>query len=235
MTGLQVPFFKIASAQIGTFPQLVRAVAATGKPTLFSTGIADYAAIAAAVEIFRQEGNSSYAILHCNSLYPTPPELVHLGRMGIYRSMFKCPVGFSDHTDGSAIVLAAVALGAEMIEKHFRLDTTKDTPDAVFSLSPTEFSRMVRDIRAVEAARNDNPRLELEASETHFRESIRYRLVARRDIKAGHSLTSEDFDYLRSSQGIDVNQESLVCGHFLAVRSLKAGSVLTWADLKGAS
>jgi sialic acid synthase SpsE len=233
MQQLGVTFFKIASAQVGTFPQLVRAVAATGRPAFFSSGIAGYAALTAAVQTFRQQANHQFGIFHCNSLYPTPPEAVNLGRMALYRQMFRCPVGFSDHTDGTSVVLGAVALGADMIEKHFRIHRAADSPDAPFSLLPDDFRRMVEGIRVVEAARRDDPRLELESAEAEFRDAIRYRLVMRTDKAPGDTLSPSDFDYLRSAQGIDVAQEPLVCDRFVASGPLKRGELLHWASLRG--
>lgn len=232
MNRLDVAFFKIASAQIGTFPQLIRAVAASGKPTFFSTGIAEYTTIDAAVNAFRTASNEKFGIFHCNSLYPTPAEQVNLGRMVTYRNMFQCPVGFSDHTEGTAVVLGAVALGADMIEKHFRLEKTVATPDAPFSIPPADFSAMLTSIRTIEAARGDVPRLELEPAESSFREAIRYRLCLRHDKSSGDVLRPADFDYLRSAHGIDVGQEDLICERFVLSKTIAAGALLNWGDLE---
>jgi sialic acid synthase SpsE len=91
---IDVPIYKLASAQIGTFPQIVERVAELGKPTIFSTGIANYDEVIKAVRIFEKAGNDKYMILHCNSIYPAPPSLVNLPLMDTYKSMFNCPVGF---------------------------------------------------------------------------------------------------------------------------------------------
>ncbi|GCE64761.1 pseudaminic acid synthase [cyanobiont of Ornithocercus magnificus] len=233
MDDIGVPFFKIASAQAGTFPQLVHKVASTGKPTFFSSGIASYEQISSVIKIFQGEGNRNYAIFHCNSVYPAPANIVHLKRMKTFRDMFKCPVGFSDHTDGITVALAAIALGADMLEKHFRLDSILDSPDAPFSLTPSQFTYMVKNIRIVEVACGNKDRLDLEASEASFRETIRYRLVLRCDKGEGEELSATDFDYLRNRKGIDVNQESLVLSHFVLSHTVKSGSLLHWSDLKG--
>jgi len=231
MEEVDVPFFKIASAQVGTFPQLISAVAKTGKPTFFSTGIADYSLISRAVDLFKKHNHSKYAIFHCNSIYPTPYDAVNLGRMETYRRMFHCPIGFSDHTEGTAIVIAAVARGASMIEKHFKLEGEIDSPDAQFSITPGQFSSMVESIRSVESASGDKSRIKIEDSEEEFRESIRYKLVAKKKIFAGQSFSSADFDYLRSSRGIDATNEEIICDNFIARKDIVSGSLIHYTDL----
>lgn len=230
---LDVPLFKLASAQVGTFPQLIEAVAKTGRPTLLSSGIVGYSRLSDALLRFEQAGNRNYAIMHCNSMYPTPAERVYLGRMATYRKMFHCPVGFSDHTSGTAVVLAAVALGADVIEKHFLLNADTDTPDAPFSIGPETFRSMVQDIRAVEIARNDAPRLEPEPEEENFKEAIRYRLVLRSNKSSGENFDEGDFDYLRSAQGIDAAYAALIMANMVAAVPLSAGQTLEWHCLKG--
>lgn len=231
---LDIPLFKLASAQVGTFPQLVSAVARTGKPTILSSGIANYGQLSDAVNLFSEAGNERYAVLHCNSLYPTPAEKVYLGRMETYRKMFNCPVGFSDHTEGTAVVLAAVALGAAIIEKHFLLGSDISSPDAPFSICPDTFKTMVSDIRTIEYARGDSPRLVLEPEEQNFKEAIRYRLVLRNKKNQGEKFNENDFDFLRSEHGIDVSHIALVIKNMEAASSLKDGQVIDWRCLRGA-
>lgn len=160
-----VRLYKLASAQVGTFPQIIEKVAATGKPAIMSTGIVTFSQLEQAVRIFIRNGNPSFAILHCNSIYPTPPEKVHLPLMGVYQSMFHCPAGFSDHTIGISIPLAAVALGADIIEKHFILDDSIESVDAAFSLNPEQFSEMVGGIRKIESALLPSTRTEIDPRE----------------------------------------------------------------------
>jgi len=230
---IDVSLFKLASAQVGTFPQLIDAVARTGKPTILSSGIATYGQLSDAVNTFTKHGNNNYAVLHCNSMYPTPAEKVYLGRMETYRKMFDCPVGFSDHTEGSAIVLAAIAMGAAIIEKHFLLDSGINSPDAEFSINPDDFKMMVDNIRAVEKARENSPRLELESEEQSFKDAIRYRLVLKNKKNDGDSFNEYDFDYLRSSEGIDVSHMHLVLEKMVAAHTLKEGIILDWQCLRG--
>ena len=148
---IKVPIYKIASAQIGTFPQLVEKVASTGKPTIISTGIANYAELTKAIGIFEKFNNTNYIILHCNSVYPAPPHIVNMPMMNVYKAMFNCLVGFSDHTNGNHVALSSVAQGAKVIEKHFTLSRDFKTPDSTsFAATPEDFKTLVNSIREVE-------------------------------------------------------------------------------------
>ena len=202
---IDVPLYKLASAQIGTFPQIVERVANLNKPTIFSTGIANYDEVIKAVRIFEEAGNDKYMILHCNSLYPAPPSIVNLPLMDTYKSMFNCPVGFSDHTDGIHIPLAAVACGAKIIEKHFTLDKKFNTPDSTsFAANPQEFKRLVDQTREVERSMIAlKPRLDIHTDEEKFKNAILYRAQLKRELVEGEMVYYEDFNYLRSSRGLD--------------------------------
>src|SRR6185436_17131371 len=118
MEKLGVSLYKLASAQIGTFPQIVERVARTGKPVILSTGLVSAGELEASVRLFEKAGNPDFVILHCNSIYPTPYARVNLPMMDVYRRMYGCPVGYSDHTDDIYVALAAVSQGASVIEKH---------------------------------------------------------------------------------------------------------------------
>jgi len=184
---IEVPLYKIASAQIGTFPQIIEKIARLNKPTIFSTGIAAYSEIIKAVDIFKKNGNENFIILHCNSIYPTPSHRVNLNLINTYNSMFGNPVGFSDHTIGTHIACSAVTLGAKIIEKHFTLDRNLDTPDSnSFASDPDELRLLVRQIREIENATNNSfDRLQIQTEETDFKNSILYRCIANRDLKIG--------------------------------------------------
>lgn len=227
---LNVPLYKLASAQIGTFPQLVRKVAQTGKPVIFSTGIVSYAELERVVNIFTEEGNSKYIILHCNSLYPTPYDQVNLQLMDTYKQMFGCIVGFSDHTDGIYVPIGAVARGAKVIEKHFALSRSLPVPDAAYSLEPDEFKAMVKGIRAVEQSCGISYRSEILPKENEFKQKILYRLIINKDKKKGDIVTSEDYQYLRSPFGIDCREKKAMTKQ-LAARDMAAGEILKLADL----
>lgn len=211
---VNAPLYKLASAQIGTFPQIVERVASLNKPTIFSTGISGYEEIIEAVKIFKKYDNDQFIILHCNSIYPTPPERVNLQLMNTYRQMFGNPVGFSDHTVGRHISVSAVAMGANVIEKHFTLDRNLDTPDSnEFASDPDEFKKLVLEIRAVEAARGQFvDRIFIQREELSFKESIRYKLVALKDLEVGDKLDRDSLQYLRSNDGIDCRDLDSVLG-----------------------
>lgn len=225
---IDVPLYKLASAQIGTFPQIIERVAALKKPTIISTGIADYEEITKAVRIFEQQGNDQYIILHCNSIYPVPANRVNMPLMDTYKAMFNCPVGFSDHTDGIHVPLAAVARGAKVIEKHFTLDKNFDTPDSTsFAADPGEFTCLVNQIREVEAALTRTvPRLEIQKEEKTFKNSILYRARLTKNVLKGDEIKYEDLDYSRFDEGIDSREAFFNRQFGRAVEDLPAGTIL---------
>ncbi len=228
-----VTLYKLASAQIGTFPQIIRRVARTGKPTLFSTGIVTTEGVARAVDIFEQEGNSNYTILHCNSIYPVAPEQVHLGMMERYGAIFGAPVGFSDHSEHNYLSFAAVARGARVIERHFTLDKALPVPDAAISLDPAMFSDLVKGIREIEIGISPSLRHDLEPEEARFREAIRYRLVLACDKMAGEEFHAGDFRYLRHGSGVDCMDEHIVLDQMQARRDLARGELMRWSMMEG--
>ncbi|MDA8912011.1 N-acetylneuraminate synthase family protein [Pseudomonadales bacterium] len=203
MEEVGVSLYKLASAQIGTFPQLVQKVAATGKPVILSTGIVTTKELNKIVELFKLNKNDKFIILHCNSIYPTPYDRVHLNIIDWYKKEFGCVVGFSDHTADYYISVAAVALGAKVIEKHFALDKSLPVPDAEFSLEPDNFKRMVEGIRATEQAVIPGMRAVLEPEEIQFKKDILYRLVASKRLISGQTVSERDFRFLRHPEGLD--------------------------------
>jgi sialic acid synthase SpsE len=232
LSALDIGLFKVASAQVSTFPMLLAEVAATMKPAILSTGISTYSEITRAVNIFEEEGNTNYAILHCNSQYPTSPEKVYLGRMETYKKMFNCAVGFSDHTLGTAVTLAAVAMGADIIEKHFKIDEFCTSPDASISLTKSEFKRMVDEIKEVKAACTDKPRIALEQEEAEFLRRVGYKLVLNSPKSQGDKFSKDDFLYLRCEDGISVGNFELIKENFRAAEMIPAKTLLGWHHLK---
>lgn len=228
-----VSLYKIASAQVATFPQILRRVAAKRKPVLLSTGLVTYSGLEKAIRIIQKENNSEYIILHCSSIYPVSPEKVFLGRMEIYRQMFGCPVGFSDHTQGISVPLAAVALGAKVIEKHFNPYSIKESPDAAFSLSLQEFKQMVTGIRQIEKATRSAGRDSLEAEEEAFQEAVRYRMFLKKEKKAGEGFCVGDFYYKRDAEGVDCIDERVVIDKMKCAMDIEKKSLLSWCMLQG--
>ncbi|WNC86857.1 N-acetylneuraminate synthase family protein [Thermosynechococcus sp. QKsg1] len=226
-----VNLYKIASPQVACFPQLIKKVAQTGKPILFSTGLATYSEVQRAVNIITQFHNR-YIILHCNTIYPTPAKLVNLGRIKIYEKMFNAFVGFSDHTQGIHISLAAVAMGAKAIEKHFILDKKISTPDACVSLTPNEFLNMTKSIRDIEIASQSNPRTYLENEEIDFLDKVRYKLVLNKPKKKGDIFLHSDFSYKRATGGIDCSLEPIIIENFVARCDIESESLLEFPMLQ---
>ena len=200
---------------------------------IFSTGIANYDEVVKAVRIFEEVGNQQYMILHCNSIYPAPAHRVNMPLMETYKHMFDCPVGFSDHTDGIHVPIAAVDKGAKIIEKHFTLDKNFDTPDSTsFAADPAEFGQLVYQIREVEAVLTRlETRLDIQSEEKDFKNSILYRVRLTKDVAEGESIKYEDLDYSRYKEGIDCRE---VYGNRelgYAKHPLKAGTILKYEDL----
>jgi sialic acid synthase SpsE len=228
-----VELYKLASAQVGTFPQIVEAVAKIGKPTLLSTGIVSYGELEKTVRLFAKHKNDNFAIFHCNSLYPTPYEKANLQLIEVYKSMFGKTVGYSDHTEGIYASLSAVTLGAKIIERHFTTDKNLPIPDAPISILPHEFSEMVKGIRAIEQAIQKKSRIEIEKDELGFKRSILYRLVTKVTKKVGESFKIEDFEFKRDPNGINVKDSEFVIEKMVANRDISKGELLSWEMLKG--
>jgi pseudaminic acid synthase len=218
------PAYKVASFELLDLP-FVRYVAATGKPVIMSTGMATPEEIAESVNAFRSAGGRDLVLLHCVSGYPTPVEESNLRRIPHLASEFGCPVGLSDHTIGTDVAIAAVALGACMIEKHFTLRRADGGPDAAFSLEPEELESLTRGARAAFAAlgTGDEARAEVEKANTVFRRSI----YVVRDIAAGEPFTRDNIRSIRPGYGLAPRHLPEILGR-RANRSLKRGTALTW-------
>lgn len=226
---VDVPAYKIASYELLDVP-LLRKIAATHKPVIISTGMANLGEIESALEILKSAHLDKVIILHCNSTYPAPYENVNLRAMDTLKLAFpQYPVGFSDHTLGTAIPLAAVALGARVIEKHFYIDDGIHTVDDKFSLTPAEFKKMVEGIRSIEQALGSS---EKKPSATEEKEKIQARrsLWIVKDIESGETITPTNVECLRPGIGLSPLHYDLIMGR-KAARRLKAGKALEWDDL----
>jgi N,N'-diacetyllegionaminate synthase len=225
---LNVPFFKIASMDIVHLPFL-KYVARKQRPMMLSTGMASLSEIEQAVETIRGEGNEQIVLLHCISIYPPEYETIHLRNMAMLQQAFNVPVGFSDHTLGTAIPLAAIALGASVIEKHFTLD--KDMPgwDHTISADPEDLRVIVNEGKNVFAALGSSRRSVSEA-EMEKRKKFRRSLVALRTLPAGHLINEEDLGAKRPGTGISPDELKYVIGRKLA-HGIEVDKVLNWNDL----
>ena len=197
---LGVPFWKVPSGEVTNLPYL-RKIAKTGLPVVLSSGMCDLDEVASALAVLRADGAGEISLLHCNTEYPTPYADVNLNAMATMRTRFHLSVGYSDHSLGIAVPIAAAALGASIIEKHFTLDQSMEGPDHRASLSPAELTEMVRDIRAVEAALGSDEKA-CSPSERKNRDVARKSIVAARDIRKGERFSEENLTTKRPGSGI---------------------------------
>jgi pseudaminic acid synthase len=220
---LGVVAYKVASFELTDLP-LVERIARTGKPVILSTGMASLGEIEAAVATCREAGNDRLALLRCVSSYPARPESMGLATLAVLRSL-GAVVGLSDHTRDSTVAVAAAALGAKIIEKHFILDRSVGGPDAFFSLEPDEFQAMVQAVRDAEKAvgvARFGPSPE-EVASTAFRRS----LFVARDLAAGEVLTCDSVRSVRPANGMSARHLPTVLGRTAAC-SIRRAEPLTW-------
>ncbi len=197
---LDLPLYKIPSGEITNLPYLEK-IGKLGKPAILSTGMSNMDEVRTAVGILKENGCPKVSVLHCNTQYPTPFEDVNLRAMTSLREELKLEVGYSDHTLGIEVPIAAVAMGATIIEKHFTLDKTMEGPDHKASLEPNELIAMVRSIRNIEKAIGTGDKRVTE-SEQGNKDIVRKSIVAKRDIKKGEVLTTDNITVKRPGTGI---------------------------------
>lgn len=200
LDSINIPCFKIPSGEITNLPYLIK-IAETGRDVIMSTGMAELNEIESAINILREHGSGDISLLHCNTEYPTPYEDVNLRAMLTLKEKFGVRVGYSDHTQGIEVPIAAVALGAEIIEKHFTLDHNMDGPDHKASLEPDELKQMVDGIRKTEKALGNGIKT-ASPSEKKNIQIARKSIVARRNIEKGEILTEENLAVKRPGNGI---------------------------------
>lgn len=223
---LDAPAYKVASFEIVDLP-LIERMAATGKPLIISTGMANAEEIGEAVQAARGAGCQEIALLHCTSGYPTPPEDSNLAALGEL-SCYDTVIGLSDHTLGIAVPIGAVALGAAIIEKHVTMRRADGGLDSAFSLEPEELAEMATACRTAWQAigRRDYARAPSEADNVVLRRSLY--VVA--DIKAGEALSTENIRSIRPGHGLPPKHFPALLGRH-AARDLPRGTPLDWADL----
>jgi N-acetylneuraminate synthase/N,N'-diacetyllegionaminate synthase len=221
-----VPAFKIASFEI-TDLELVKYAAEKGKPMIISTGMANLGEIEDAINAIKSVGNDDIILLHCNSLYPTPVEIANLKAIETMRTAFKIPIGLSDHTLGIHIPIAATAMGACVIEKHFTLDRTLPGPDHSFAIEPDELKEMVRCIREVEKAKGNGLKKKsgLESEEMYIK--ARRSIHAKVDIPKGTRITRDMLVIKRPGYGIKPKFIAIVIGRD-AKKDIKEDEWITW-------
>jgi pseudaminic acid synthase len=224
---LDTPAYKLASLEIVDLP-LIRRIAATGKPLILSTGAATLGEIDEAVAAARAAGCRDLILLHCTSGYPTPPEESHLATLPHLAAAFGTIVGLSDHTPGTAVPVAAVALGASVIEKHFTLSRSDGGPDSAFSLEPDELARVVADCRTAWKALG-RITYDILPSETSIC-TLRRSLYVVADIAEGEAFSPLNLRSIRPGNGLPPKYLPEVLGH-PARRALRRGTPLCWSDV----
>lgn len=221
---MNIPAYKVASFEITDIP-LIRKIARLGKPIIMATGIARLADIELAVQTCRQEGNENVILLKCTSAYPAPYEEVNLRTIPAMSETFGCISGLSDHTMGGAVAVAAVALGAKVIEKHLTLRRADGGADSAFSMEPAEFKEMVDNIRKVELALG-NVTYDLTPKAIREREHSRSLFVAK-DMKAGDIFTPENLRSVRPADGLHTVYYEELLGKKIA-RDTAMGTPMRW-------
>jgi len=225
---LGVEAFKIASFELVHLP-LIRHVARKGKPVILSTGMANLGDIEDALRVIYEQGNEQVILLHCAINYPPPFENVNLAAMDTIRQAFQVPVGYSDHTLGLTVPIAAVARGANVIEKHFTIDKTLPGPDHSFALNPDELKAMVQNIREAEAAIG-SPLKRAAVDEVEHLKRGRRSVFARVDILAGTAITEEMVAVLRPGVGLKPKYLEMIVGR-KARRDIEAHEPITWYNV----
>lgn len=229
LEALAVPAIKVGSGERGN-PRFLKRLAQLGMPMIVSTGMYGEADVLEALDACAAGGCREVALLHCNTSYPTPPADVNLLAMDRLAELFDGPVGYSDHTVDHLAVLAAVARGAEVVEKHITI--LRDVPNAQdwkVSAGPEDLARLVADIRRIEAMLGDGAK-QPSPSEAEGQKWATKSLVPVRDLPAGHVLTAADLTTKRPGTGVPANRFDATVGRRLA-RAVQADTVLQPADL----
>jgi N,N'-diacetyllegionaminate synthase len=227
LDALGVAAFKVASFEIVDLP-LIRYIGARGRPVILSTGMASLGEIEDAVTAATEAGAPDVCLLQCASLYPAPADVMNLRAIPSLQSAFGVPVGLSDHTRGIHVAGAAVALGADLLEKHFTLDRTASGPDHAFAIEPGELADLVRQVREIESAMGDGVKRgpsELESVEMYSK--ARRSVVAACDIAAGTTLTEEMLTVKRPGFGVAPKFLPALVGR-IASRDIEEDEVITW-------
>ncbi|WP_262694120.1 N-acetylneuraminate synthase family protein [Kordiimonas aquimaris] len=223
-----VPFYKIASCDINNW-SLLRYVASKKKPIIVSTGMSDLAEVSDAVRILEEAGAHQIILLHCIAIYPPKNEDIHLNNIPMLAQSFNYPVGFSDHSIGSVVPLAAMAVGAVVIEKHFTLDKGMEGWDHEISADPAELKEICAGANIIHTVMGGTARVVTDA-EIEKRKKFRRSIVSKRPLKAGHVLTEDDMDYKRPGTHISPNLAEFLVGRTLK-NDLGYDQLVCWSDL----
>ena len=210
LISIGIPFIKIGSGEIGNISYL-RYMGSKKMPIILSTGMSSLADIDISIQALREGGATDITLLHCTTSYPCAFENVNLNAMNTIRDAFKLPVGYSDHTLGSTVAIAAVAMGARVVEKHFTLDKNMEGPDHKASSTPDEFKEYVKAIRDIESAMGNGEKVPTKV-EKEISKVVLKRIVAKRPIKQGQVITEGDICVKRNDVGLPCNKWDIVVG-----------------------
>lgn len=205
---LGIPFIKLGSGDINNVPYL-RYVAGKGIPVILSTGMSSMKDVVLAYDTLKEAGADDITVLHCTTNYPCPMNEVNLRSMITIKDTLKCRVGYSDHTMGTEVPVAAVALGAEVIEKHFTLDRNMEGPDHPASLEPHELKEMVRQIRNIETALGNGIK-EPNESERKISSVVLKKILAKKKIRKGEILSADNLTIKRAESGVSAEYWDLI-------------------------
>lgn len=223
----------IVAHKVGSFeaidPLLITYIARTMKPIIISVGMCSLGEIEDIIEWVGSTGNKSLALLHCNSLYPAPPHICNLNVLTTLQQAFDCVIGYSDHTLGIHIPIAAVTLGAKIIEKHLTLNKNMNGPDHAHSIEPNEFKEMVKNIRDVEKALGTRLKKITKEEEENYK-LARRGLCAAVDIPEGTKISKEMISIKRPGYGIKPKYLDIVVGRISSI-DVKKDEILTWEML----
>lgn len=225
---LDVPFIKIGSTEVSNV-EFLKAIGRTGKEVILSTGMSTLGEVEKGINIIKSTGNNNVKIMHCTTDYPTAVEDVNLRAMVTMREAFKVPVGLSDHTMGNEAAIAAVALGAEFVEKHITLDKNMEGPDHKASMAPEAFKSYVKAIRDTEMLLGDGIKRPTKREQLIMRD-VRRSIVAAYDVEEGTIITEEMLAYKRPGYGIEPEMSKYLVGRKLK-RSIKKDELIVWEDL----
>lgn len=225
LDNLGVQFHKIPSGEINNF-KLIKHIALKNKPIIISTGMAELYEIDECIKYIRGYNNSNLTILHCVSLYPTDFEKLNLNFIKTLKHLYDAKIGFSDHTLGIEASIAAVALGAEVIERHITLDKTMEGPDHKTSLNPEELKLLVQSIRNIEKALGSESKVVCE-EELEMRKISRRSIVVEKSIKLGERFSKENISIKKPGTGISPKYYEVILGR-KATKNLNKDNILTW-------
>lgn len=221
---LNVPAYKIASFENTDWP-LLKKVAATGKPVIMSTGVSSLSDIAESVDVLRKNGCKNLVLLKCTSTYPATPANTNLRTIPHMQTLYNCPIGLSDHTMGTGVSVAAVALGACVIEKHFTLNRADGGVDSAFSLEPSELKMLVKETeRAWQAMGTVQYCVQQAEEKSRF---YKRSIYISQNLQPGDVLTKENLKVIRPGDGLAPKNLDFVLGRQVK-KAVKAGSPLTW-------